>query len=219
MPRRPAPEYGPLVTTPRLPTGEPLIGRFVRLDVLTEADLPELYPALADPRGYEQGYVMHRRPSSLDDAVALARERFMAGQGAAEGRGGGRTEYAIRLVGGGAVVGTSSLTEAHLGNESIHLGSSLYGCHWWGSRVYPEAKLLLLSHCFEDCGFGRVKIQTDVLNTRATAAIARLGAVREGVLRRDIKREDGTIRDTGVFSVLADEWPAVRAGLEARLRG
>ena len=207
------------MTTPRLPTGEPLIGRFVRLDLLTEADLPELHPVLADPRVYEQGYVMHRRPSSRDDAVALARERFMAGQGAADGRGGGRTAYAIRLVDDGALVGTSSLIEAHLGNESIHLGSTLYGSRWWGGQVNPEAKLLLLSHCFEDCGFGRVKIQTDVLNTRSTAAIARLGAVREGVLRRDNKREDGTFRDTVVFSVLADEWPAVRAGLEARLRG
>jgi RimJ/RimL family protein N-acetyltransferase len=210
---------GSAVTTTRLPTGEPLIGRFVRLDVLTEADLPELYPVLADPRVYEQGYVMHRRPSSPDDAVALARERFMAGQGAADGRGTGRTAYAIRLLDDGALVGTSSLVEAHLGNESIHLGSTLYGSRWWGSRVNPEAKRLLLSHCFDDCGYGRVKIQTDLLNTRSQAAIAKLGAVREGVLRRDMKREDGTFRDTVVFSVLADEWPLVKAGLQARLQG
>jgi hypothetical protein len=101
-----------------LPTGEPLIGGFVRLDVLTEADLPELYPILGDPGIYTAGYVMHRRPTSVDDAVALARERFMAGQGAADGRGGGRTAYAIRLVAdtesgrAGTLVGTSSLAEA-----------------------------------------------------------------------------------------------------------
>jgi len=206
------------VTTTRLPTGEPLIGRFVRLDVLTEADLPELYPALADPRVYQQGYVMHRRPSSPEDAVVLARQRFMAGQGAADGRGGGRTAYAVRLVEGGTLVGTSSLIEAHLDNESIHLGSTLYGSRWWGSRVNPEAKLLLLAHCFDECGYGRVKIQTDALNTRSQAAIAKLGTVREGVLRRDMKREDGSFRDTVVFSILRDEWPAVKAGLEARLR-
>jgi RimJ/RimL family protein N-acetyltransferase len=63
-----------------------------------------------------------------------------------------------------------------------------------------------------------VKIQTDALNARSQAAIARLGAQREGVLRRDVRREDGTFRDTVVFSVLADEWPAVEAGLQARLR-
>ena len=213
------------MTTTRLPTGEPLIGGFVRLDVLTEADLPELHPVLADPEVYAQGYVMHRRPASLDDAVELARERFMTGQGAADGRGGGRTAYAIRLVEdgelgtAGTLVGTSSLAEAHLHNESIHLGSTLCGSRWWGTHVNPEAKLLLLAHCFEDCGYGRVKIQTDVLNTRSQAAIAKLGARREGVVRRDMKREDGSFRDSVVFSILVDEWPAVRAGLEARLRG
>jgi RimJ/RimL family protein N-acetyltransferase len=213
------------VTTTRLPTGEPLIGRFVRLDLLTEADLPELHPVLADPEVYAHGYVMHRRPTSRDDAVALARQRFMTGQGAADGRGGGRTAYSIRLVGdgplgpAGTLVGTSSLAEAHLVNESIHLGSTLYGSRWWGTQVNPEAKFLLLSHCFEDCGYGRVKIQTDALNTRSTAAIAKLGAVREGVTRRDMKREDGTFRDSVVFSILSDEWPLVKKGLQARLRG
>jgi N-acetyltransferase len=207
-----------------LPTGAPLIGRYVRLDPLTEADLPELHPLLSDPEIYSAGYVMHRRPASVDDAILLARQRFMAGQGAADGRGGGRTAYAIRLVAdgelgrAGTLVGTSSLAEAHLGNESIHLGSTLYGRRWWGTRVNPEAKLLLLAHCFEDCGYGRVKIQTDALNTRSQAAIARLGARREGVSRRDTRREDGTFRDSVVFSVLVDEWPAVKAGLEARLR-
>jgi RimJ/RimL family protein N-acetyltransferase len=208
-----------------LPTGEPLVGRTVRLDVLTEADLPELYPSLANPEVYAAGYVMHRRPSSLDDAVALARERFLP-PGAPDGRGGGgRTPYAVRLVAGtglgpaGTLVGTSALMEAHLVNGSIHLGSTLYGRRWWSTGVNPEAKLLLLTHCFEECGYGRVKIQTDALNTRSQAAIARLGAHREGVLRRDQRREDGTFRDTVVFSVLIDEWPEVKAGLLARVKG
>jgi N-acetyltransferase len=207
-----------------LPTGQPLVGRSVRLDLLTEADLPELHPILGDPEIYAAGYVMHRCPTSVDDAVSLARERFMAGQGDADGRGGGRTAYAIRLVAdselgrAGTLVGTSSLAEANLQHESIHLGSTLYGRRWWGTCVNPEAKLLLMTHSFEDCGYGRVKIQTDLLNTRSQAAIAKLGARREGVIRRDMKREDGTFRDTVVFSVLIDEWPEVKAGLQARLR-
>jgi RimJ/RimL family protein N-acetyltransferase len=206
-----------------LPTGEPLIGRYVRLDLLTETDLPEMFPLLADPEIYASGYVMHRRPVSVQDAVELARERFLPGQGQADGTGRGRTSYAIRLVAdsdlgaAGTLVGTSALAEAHLRNESIHLGSTLYGRRWWGTQVNPDAKLLLMRHCFEACGYGRVKIQTDRLNTRSQAAIAKLGAQREGVLRRDMKREDGTFRDSVVFSVLADEWPAVKAGLETRL--
>ena len=74
-----------------------------------------------------------------------------------------------------------------------------------------------MGHCFEDCGYGRIKIQTDLLNTRSQAAIAKLGAHREGVIRRDMKREDGSFRDSVVYSVLADEWPAVKAKLVARL--
>ena len=211
------------MTETRLPTGEPLVCRFVRLDLLTDSDLPELYPLLSDPAVYSAGYVMHRRPSSPADSDALARERFLVQQGQADGRGGGRTAYAVRLVAdgllgaAGTLVGTSSLVEADLHHERIHLGSTLYGSRWWGTQVNPEAKLLLLGHCFDDCGYGRVKIQTDVLNTRSTAAISKLGAVREGVTRRDMKREDGTFRDSVVFSILIDEWPAVRVGLEARL--
>jgi RimJ/RimL family protein N-acetyltransferase len=118
----------------------------------------------------------------------------------------------------GTLVGTSSLAEAHVVHESIHLGSTLYGRRWWGTPVNPETKLLLLSHCFDDCGYGRVKIQTDALNTRSQAAIAKLGARREGVLRRDMRREGGTFRDTVVFSILSDEWSEVKAALRARLR-
>jgi RimJ/RimL family protein N-acetyltransferase len=206
-----------------LPTGQPLVGRFVRLDLLTEGDLPELSSLLADPEIYRSGYVMHRQPASAEDGVALAHERFLR-PGRPDGRGGGgRTTYAVRLVAdtglgpAGTLVGTSALAEADLHNERIHLGSTLYGSRWWGTQVNPEAKLLLLSHCFDDCGYGRVKIQTDALNTRSQAAIAKLGARREGVIRRDMKREDGTFRDSVVFSILIEEWPAVRAGLQRRL--
>jgi len=210
-----------VITT--LPTGKPLIGRWMRLDLLSAADVDEMYPLLGDPAVYAQGYVMHRRPVSLDDARDLARSVFLALQGEADGKGGGRTTYAIRLVRdsdlgpAGTLVGTSSLSEADLRNESIHLGSTLYGSRWWGTQVNPESKLLLMSHCFDDCGYGRVKIQTDTLNTRSQAAIAKLGAQREGVMRRHIKREDGTFRDSVIFSVVKDEWPEVKAGLASRL--
>jgi RimJ/RimL family protein N-acetyltransferase len=207
-----------------IPTGRPLVGRWVRLDYFGEADIDEMDPILRDPEIYAHGYVMHRRPVSLDDARDLTRSVFLAGQGKADGAGGGRTAYAIRLVRdgdlgpAGTLVGTSSLSEADVRNESIHLGSTLYGSRWWGTPVNPESKLLLLTHCFEDCGYGRVKIQTDALNTRSQAAIAKLGAQREGVVRRHIRREDGTFRDSVVYSVLKDEWPDVRARLAGRVR-
>ena len=189
------------------PDGRPLVGSGVRLELLGDDAVDELYPLLSDPQVYADGYVMHRRPVSVEDSRALVTSRFLVA---------GRVVYAIRLV-DGTLVGTSSLLEIDLANESIHLGATLYGRRWWGTAVNPEAKLLLLTHCFDDCGFGRVKIQTDALNTHSQAAIAKLGARREGVLRRHMRREDGTFRDTVVFSILADEWPDVRAGLRARL--
>lgn len=198
-----------------LPTGEPLVGERVRLDVLGESDVEELFPLLGDPDVYAHGYVMHRRPTSADDSRALATGLFLGRPG--------RTTYAIRLVddgplgAAGTLVGTSSLLDADLTNERIQLGATLYGRRWWGTAINPEAKLLLLAHCFDDCGYGRVKIQTDALNTRSQSAIAKLGAQREGVLRRHTRREDGTFRDTVVFSILAGEWPAIRSELEARL--
>ncbi|HVF20769.1 MAG TPA: GNAT family protein [Mycobacteriales bacterium] len=209
--------------TSKLPDGRTLRGRYVVLELLSEDDLDQLYPILSDARVYESGYVMHRRPTSVEDSRALARERNMSMQGQMAGNGIGRLAYAVRLVEdstlghAGRVVGTTSLLDAHPVNESIHIGSTMYGPDWWGTVVNPECKLLLMQHAFDDCGYGRVKIQTDLLNTRSQAAIAKLGAVREGVLRREMRREDGTFRDTVVFSVIIDEWPRVRAGLEARV--
>jgi RimJ/RimL family protein N-acetyltransferase len=146
----------------------------------------------------------------------------LAGGGSA-GRGGERPAYVVRRAADsplgvvGTVVGTSSLGEWDLVNERVHLGWTAYGPTWWGTAVNPACKLALLGHAFDDCGFGRVKIQTDLINLRSQAGIAKLGATREGVLRRHIRRADGTWRDTVVFSVLRDEWPQVRAGLLARL--
>ncbi|CAM5403836.1 hypothetical protein SFIMM107S_03073 [Streptomyces griseus] len=80
-----------------------------------------------------------------------------------------------------------------------------------------ETKLLLLTHAFEELGMGRVQLKTDHRNERSQAAIARLGARREGVLRRHRRRPDGSWRDSVYFSLLADEWPAAKARLTAWL--
>ena len=80
----------------------------------------------------------------------------------------------------------------------------------------PEAKLLLLDLAFAQ-GYGRVKIQTGSTNAHSRSAIQKLGAGFEGIVRREQPLADGTWRDTAVYSVIVDEWPAVRAGIEARL--
>ncbi len=205
-----------------LPDGRPLLGRYVRLDPITADDIAALAAIIAEPAVYRSGYTMQLPPSSPADALAKAAARHL-GVPPPDGHGQGRVGYVVRLVAdsalgdAGTVVGTSSLGEAVLAHERIHLGWTLYHPAVWGTVVNPEAKYLLLRHSFDDLGYGRVKLQTDAVNERSQAAIARLGATREGVLRRHTRREDGSFRDTVVFSVTADEWPRVRDGLLARL--
>ena len=207
---------------PVLPQGSELSGRFVRLGPVVEADLPALAAILQEPAVYASGYVMHHRPTSPDEALQMARVRYLDAP-ACDGEGRGRVVYAVRLLADsplgarGEVVGTTSLGEAFLTHERVHLGWTMYHPRVWGTVVNPETKYLLLRHCFADLGYGRVKLQTDALNVRSMAAIASLGARREGVLRRHLRREDGSFRDTVVFSVLVDEWPAVSERLLARI--
>ncbi|MGC5168407.1 GNAT family N-acetyltransferase [Luteimicrobium sp. DT211] len=125
---------------------------------------------------------------------------------------------AFAVVGqGGEVRGTTSFYDLSHDQGRVEIGSTLYGRAWWGGATNPAVKLLLFTHAFETWGLARVALRADARNARSLAAIERLGAVREGVLRSHRVAGDGTRGDTVYFSVLADEWPAVRAGLEARL--
>ena len=190
------------------PDGRSLVGDVVRLDRMQESDIDELYAAIGNEQVYAGGFGggPAAMPASADEMrakwIPAAAKRFA---------------YVVRLVADGTVVGTSSLGDVDLPNESVHLGWTAYAPAVWGTAVNPAAKLLLLQHAFEDCGFGRVKIQTGSTNTRSQAAIAKLGATREGVLRRERREADGSFRDTVVFSILADEWPEVRKRLEDRI--
>ena len=196
-----------------------LANRVVTLRPLGPDDADGLFAAFDDELVWAAGY--GGGPAGRPADVAASRSALEAGLAAAQR--GERQAYVVRLSvdsplgAAGTVVGTSSLGDWDLQNERVHLGWTAYGPPWWGSVVNPACKLALLGHAFDDCRFGRVKIQTDAINTRSQVAIAKLGATREGVLRRHLRRADGTFRDTVVFSVLRDEWPGVREGLLARL--
>jgi RimJ/RimL family protein N-acetyltransferase len=194
--------------TARMPGGRPLVGGHVRLDPARPDDAEALFAALDHDEVWAAGYSggPSARPADADGwrrRIAQASDE-------------GRAMYAVRDP-GGAVIGTSSLGDTVLEHERTHLGWTAYTPSRWGTAVNPECKLLLLGHAFDDCGFGRVKIQTDAINSRSQAAIAKLGATREGLLRRHMVRPDGSIRDTVVFSVTVDDWPAVRDRLRGRV--
>jgi len=116
----------------------------------------------------------------------------------------------------GAVVGQSCYLTIRTEHEGVEIGGTWYTPAVQGTAINPAAKLLLLDHAF-GCGAVRVEFKTDALNAQSRAALAKLGATFEGVLRRHMKRANGTLRDSAYFSVIRDEWPALRARIEARL--
>lgn len=183
-------------------------GDFIRLAPLTRDELPELFEALNDPRVYAGGYwggpAGYR--DTLEGFVEFASEEFTFDR---------NLVYGVRLL-SGQLVGTSTLGDFDEVREHAHIGWTAYHPSVWGGPVNVESKLLLLGLAF-DHGYGRVKLQADSLNVRSRAAILKLGAQFEGIIRRDMLRPDGLWRDTAVHSILIDEWPDVRAGLERRL--
>lgn len=190
----------------------PLVGRFIRLEPLTDALLPALHAAIAHPIVFAGGY--GGGPAGLPaDEAAFVR---WAGSYYAWGVG---NVYAVIVQDGplvGTVVGTTTLSDFDLPNEAAHIGWTAYDPRVWGTAVNAETKRLLLGTVF-DHGIGRVRIQADALNGRSRAAISRLGATFEGIARRDKPRADGTWRDTATFAITIDDWPGARALLDERL--
>lgn len=189
-----------------------LDGRFIRLEPFTPEHLPGLWLALGRPEVFAGGY--GGGPAGLprdESAYVESAPRYFPHET-------GNT-YVARLTVGpdaGTIVGSSSLADFDLVREHAHIGWTAWDPRVWSSPVNPEAKLLMLATAF-DHGFGRVKLQADSRNERSRAAITKLGATFEGLVRRDSRRADGSWRDTAVYSILIDEWAHVRAGLEERL--
>lgn len=197
------------MTATRPDPAQPLVGTTVTVRALTLDDLPDLFDAIGHPAVFAGGW--GGGPAAYRDTYESWRE-FLLGYL----QWGTGNVTAVCLREGMRVVGTSTLGDFDLANGSAHLGWTAYAPEVWGTRVNAETKRLLLGTAF-DHGFERVKLQADVLNERSRAAILRLGATFEGVLRHTQPRADGTWRDTAVYSILREEWPAVRDGLDARL--
>jgi RimJ/RimL family protein N-acetyltransferase len=127
-----------------------------------------------------------------------------------------RMAYAIRQRSDARVVGMSTYYMALARNRGVEIGATFLHPDVRGGFVNPEAKMLMLNHAFA-AGAVRVQFRVDSRNQRSQAAMTKLGAVREGMLRKDVLTWTGYIRDTVVFSILDHEWPAVKLHLEQRL--
>jgi RimJ/RimL family protein N-acetyltransferase len=131
---------------------------------------------------------------------------------------GEREPFAVISTATGEAIGSTSFLDQVPEHRRVEIGWTFYGREFWRTPVNTEAKLLLMTEAFEVRKYDRVALKTDVKNERSQAAIARLGAKQEGVLRHLVIRKDGTPRDSVFFSVLAGEWPGVKARLESALR-
>jgi RimJ/RimL family protein N-acetyltransferase len=129
---------------------------------------------------------------------------------------GQRMAYAIRRRSDDRVIGMSTYYTELLSQRGVSIGTSFLHPSVRGGPANPEAKLLMLDHAF-GCGAVRVQFKVDTRNQRSQAAMAKLGAVREGVLRRDRLTWTGYVRDTVVFSILDHEWPQLKAQLQKRV--
>jgi RimJ/RimL family protein N-acetyltransferase len=150
-------------------------------------------------------------PATIDDA----RGHILAAL-AARARG-QRLPYAQLDAATGAFIGTTSFYEIDPVSRSIAIGHTWLSRSCWGAGHNIESKLLLLTFAFESLDAVRVVWHTDIKNERSQAAIERLGARREGVMRKHRLRRDGSWRDTVQYAMTDDDWASARAALEARL--
>ncbi len=126
--------------------------------------------------------------------------------------------FAVIHLASGEPIGATRYMDIRLHDRGLEIGGTWYAPVYQRTAVNTEAKLLLLRHAFEAVGCIRVQLKTDLRNERSQRAIARLGAVREGVLRDHMLMPDGHRRSSVYFSILEAEWPVVKAGLEEKLR-
>ena len=117
----------------------------------------------------------------------------------------------------GEVVGTTAFYQPDADIRRVYIGYTWYRQSAWRTRINSTCKYLLLAHAFETLDCRVVCWQTDILNTRSQAAIERLGAKKDGVLRCDKVRKDGTLRDTVAYSMLREEWAMAKQALAKKL--
>lgn len=175
-------------------------GEHVVLEPLAPSHVDGLFAALSDDEVWQ--FLSSPRPRSREEmaahVAAAARQQWL----------GERVAWAQCDPATGAVIGMTSYHDVDAEQRTLGIGHTIIGRPWWRSGVNTEAKLMLLERAFDVLGAERVFWYTDIRNERSQRAIARLGASRDGLVRRHRPRPDGTWRDSVLFAMTADEWPA-----------
>jgi len=185
-----------------------LRGRYLTLEPLEERHASDLFEAMRDEEVCR--YLFWPPPTALDETLALIREgkELMARRQS--------IVFAQIWNETGRAIGSTRLLDVRPADRQVEIGSTFLARPYWRTPANTESKYLFLRHCFETLGCVRVALKTDGRNLRSQEAIARLGAVREGTLRKHMNVK-GYQRDTVYFSILDTEWPDIRSRLSARL--
>ena len=192
-----------------------LAGRRIRLEPLAAEHVHGYLDAARDADDVFRWVTTPGSATGAPRTLADARADVLAAL-AARARG-ERLAYAQIDVDTGRFAGSTSFYEVAPASRSLAIGHTWLGRPWWRTGHNTESKLLLLTHAFDTLGAARIVWHTDIRNERSQAAIARLGALREGELRKHRIRRDGSWRTTVQYSMTDDDWPAARDRLTARL--
>lgn len=185
-----------------------LEGYGVRLEPLATEHAAALADAASDGRLWELWFTAVPRPEDVERYIGDA----LAGAAA-----GHMLPWIVPEVASDTIIGTTRYHDIVASIDRVEIGHTWYAARWQRSHVNTACKLLLLTHAFDTLGCQVVALRTDRFNVRSQRAIERLGAVREGVLRHQRVRRDGTPGDSVMYSILAHEWPDVHRNLTSRL--
>lgn len=184
-----------------------LEGNVVRLAPLREAHAPGLAEVGLEPEIWR--HMLYGNIDSEEKLLGFVRGLLKA---QAEGTA---LPFTVEHKASGKPIGCTRFMNIDARNRGLEIGGTWYGHAYQRSAVNTECKYLLLRHAFEVWHCIRVQLKTDLNNARSQAAIERIGAVREGVLRNHMIRPDGTARHSVIYSIIDAEWPQVKARLEA----
>ncbi|HLM44602.1 MAG TPA: GNAT family protein [Myxococcaceae bacterium] len=205
-----SPEFDPLihrVPTPLVVPPVTLEGRAVRLEPLELSHGPDL-AMVAEPALFEHFNTVLRTPGDVDTYI---REALEAAERGVE------RPFVIIEKSTGAPVGSTRYLDIQRKHRTLEIGSTWLARRVWRSRVNTECKYLLLRHAFEELKVMRVQLKTDRRNARSRAAIERIGARFEGILRHHMLVRGDVVRDSAYYSLIDSEWPEVKARLEQKL--
>ena len=198
-----------------------LEGDIVRLEPLSSVHIDALTTAGADPSVFRWTQLPGMRWTYEQGCLAAPTRELVAGyveQAQSWQKAGTALPFATVAKSLGRAVGSTRFANIDVANKRAEIGWTWLANDWQRSGANTEAKYLMLRHAFERMGCIRVEFKTDRRNEKSRAALLRIGAIQEGILRHHFVLPDGTLRDSVYFSVLDNEWPRVKSELEAKLK-